>query len=97
MEFVRQLGGNPLSLVTELPLFIVRFKNRSPEESSPGNPAAYLTFKEKLPDLRRHCEQGKSIDELTAPYEITPLPLSTALNIQFQTIEAALTFINNDQ
>lgn len=46
MEFVRSLGGDPLCLVTELPLFVVR--NDDPQ---PGVPAAYLAARAGRTDL----------------------------------------------
>jgi len=42
MEFVRSLGGDPLCLVTEIPLFVVH--NPDPQ---PGVPAAYFALKER--------------------------------------------------
>jgi len=42
MEFVRALGGDPLCLVTEIPLFVV--PNPDPQ---PGVPGAYLALKER--------------------------------------------------
>jgi len=48
MEFVRSLGGDPLSVVTELPLFLVEGA-REPE-----TPTAYLAFRELLPEIRAH-------------------------------------------
>jgi hypothetical protein len=41
MEYVRRLGGDPLCLVTELPLFVV--KNPDPQ---PGLPTAYLALRD---------------------------------------------------
>ena len=42
MEYVRSLGGDPLCLVTEIPLFVV--SNPDPQ---PGVPAAYLAVKKR--------------------------------------------------
>jgi len=92
MEYVRSLGGSPLCLVTELPLFLVAFKEE-PEKTEPDQPEAYLSLKEKIPLLRKRRSQGESFDDLLAPYKFTSLPLSTALSIQFRTIEAALELI----
>jgi hypothetical protein len=42
MELVRSLGGDPLCLVTEIPLFLV--PNPDPQ---PGHPGAFLALKER--------------------------------------------------
>jgi hypothetical protein len=93
MEFVRQLGGDPLCLVTELPLYIVHQKNPGPRSDERGYPEAYLSVKEKLPMLRKRRSEGKPVDDLLEPFEIHPLSLTTALRLQFQTLEAALKHI----
>ena len=57
MEFVRTLGGDPLCLVTEMPLFLIA----QPDPAEPGHPAAYLAFKEVLPQLRLRAARGRVI------------------------------------
>jgi len=42
MEYVRSLGGDPLCLVTEIPLFVV--PNPDPQ---PGHPGAFFAVKER--------------------------------------------------
>ncbi|WP_022835492.1 M14 family zinc carboxypeptidase [Salisaeta longa] len=78
MEFVEGLGGDPLALVTELPLF--RVHNAAP---APGRPTAYLRLKARI-------AQGASFEALTENFEWTPVPLETAVALQQQTIAAAL-------
>ncbi len=92
MEYIRSLGGNPLCLVTELPLFRISLKEK-PENLTPGRPEAYLALKEKLPLLRKRRSEDRSFDDLLEPFNISPLPLSPALAIHLRTLEAALELV----
>ncbi len=85
MEFVRRLGGDPLCLVTELPLFVVRHR-----PSPPGVPVAYLELREQLPELRLRVEKGQSLDEARRLFGLRALPLPVAMRLQLQTIGLAL-------
>jgi len=85
MEFVRSLGGDPLCLVTELPLFVVRHR-----PSPPGVPVAYLEFREQLPELRLRAEKGAPLDEARRLFGLRALPLAIAMRLQLQTIGFAL-------
>ena len=79
MEFVRSLGGDPLCLVTELPLFVV--PNPSPR---PGVPNAYLALMERLPAIAMKVRMGEPVDEDLA---VRPLDLKTAVNLQLRAID----------
>lgn len=85
MEFVMGLGGDPLCLVTELPLFLVRN-----DDPTPGIPDRYLALKEKLPLAKERLARGESIDDLIAPFDIQPLPLRTAMQLQLRALELGL-------
>ncbi|SHK08955.1 M14 family zinc carboxypeptidase [Rhodothermus profundi] len=85
MEFTRSLGGDPLCLVTELPLFVVRHR-----PSPPGVPVAYLEFREQLPALRLRAQKGVSLDEARRFFGLRALPLPIAMRLQLQTIGFAL-------
>lgn len=87
MEFVRGLGGDPLCLVTEFPLFVIG--ERSPE-SAPGRPVLYLKVKDRLPELTEKVRRGETIDEVLNRYDIRPLPLDEAVALQLRTIELGL-------
>jgi len=89
MEFVQSLGGDPLCLVTELPLFLIEGEAG---EREPGVPAAYLAFRELLPELRRLVSEGE-IDaamELVEPFSIRPVELPTMIGLQLKAIELGL-------
>lgn len=85
MEFVMSLGGDPLALVTELPLFVV--ENEDPVS---GVPAAYLALKERLPEARRRLVQGEPTDDLLAPFDVRSLELTTAMQLQLRALELGL-------
>jgi hypothetical protein len=74
MEFVRSLGGDPLCLVTELPLFVV--PNPDPV---PGTPTAYLALRERL-------ASGEPVD----PAGLRAVDLGVAMRLQLATIELGL-------
>lgn len=85
MEFVMELGGDPLCLVTELPLFIVRN-----DDPTPGVPDQYLALKDRLPEAQHRLQQGEPIDDLLAPFDIAPLPLPTAIRLQLRALELGM-------
>ena len=82
MEFVRSLGGDPLCLVTELPLFVV--PNKSPR---PGVPTAYLALMERLPALAMKVRMGESVHE---KLDIRPLDLDKAVRLQLRALDLGL-------
>ena len=84
MEFVRSLGGDPLCMVTELPLFIVD----GPFE--PFIPTAYLAFKSELPEIRLALQRGDNVDDRLARYGLNHVPIAEAVRIQLRTIELGL-------
>jgi hypothetical protein len=86
MEFVRSLGGDPLCLVTELPLFLV--ERHLPHE--PGFPATYLAFKEILPEYKLLLQQGEAIDLLIEPFSVQAFDLRTAMSLQLRSIQFGL-------
>lgn len=85
MEFVMDLGGDPLCLVTELPLFLVHN-----DDPTPGVPDRYLALKETLPRLQQRLARGAPVDDLLAPFDIEPLPLETAMRLQLRALELGL-------
>lgn len=88
MEFARRFGGDPLCLVTELPLFVI--DPRTPHE--PGHPANYLALRARLPGLREQARQGDegAIASAAEAFGLRPLPLRTAQRLQLRTIHLGL-------
>jgi hypothetical protein len=85
MEFVMGRGGDPLCLVTELPLFLVRN-----DDPTPGVPDQYLALKSQFAEAKQRLVQGASVDELFAPFDVEPLPLPTAMRLQLRALELGL-------
>lgn len=85
MEYVMSLGGDPLAMVTEIPLFLVEN-----EDPTPGRPDRYLELRNRLPEARARLERGEEIDDLLAPFTIEPVPLRTAMELQLWALELGL-------
>ncbi len=90
MEYARQLGGDPLNLVTELPLFLIRKPVSSPE---PGVPTAYLEFKDKLTELRLRLGRGESVRQDLETFQIKPLDIALQVRLHLQIMDMAMTTI----
>ena len=87
MEWVRSLGGDPLALVTELPLFVIRGR---PEPQRPGVPVQYLKLRAMLPDLRRKVDRGEDVRAELEPFGLEPLPVETAVRLQLLALQRGL-------
>lgn len=92
MEFVRSLGGDPLCLVTELPLFLI---TRVPSNEPPGDPQTYLKLKAHLPAAQRTANSGQSIDWFIDRYGLKPVPAADAIRMQLSVIEIGLEAIRD--
>lgn len=86
MEFVQDLGGDPLCLVTELPLFLI--KNSG--EASPGIPENYLAFRTIIPELQRRAVAGEDLSGPLKSFQLQPLALEKAVRLQIGVIEAGI-------
>ncbi len=86
MEFVRSLGGDPLCLVTEMPLFVVA--QHQPHEA--GHPAAYLAFKERLPALPLQAAHSQGLSDWAMPFDVQPLDLAVAMRLQLCALAVGL-------
>lgn len=90
MEFARSLGGDPLCLVTELPLFVVDGGGEGP----PGVPQRYLDLRERLPEWQLRIERGESIAEEAAAFGVRPLPVPAAVRLQRCALEQGLAAVS---
>lgn len=90
MEFVMGLGSDPLTLVTEIPLFLVA--NESP---TPGSPDQYLRLRNRLPEIRARLHQDEDVDDLLAPFRIRPVSLETGMHLQLRAIELGLRTVSS--
>jgi hypothetical protein len=91
MEFVASLGGDPLSLVTELPLFLVRGDGGAGHQ-----PTRYLELRERLPEIKARLDRGEDVDALLAPFDLMPVPLKNAMHLQFRALELGLRAVAPD-
>lgn len=91
MEFVMGLGGDPLCLVTELPLFLV-----CNDDPMPGVPEQYLALKSQFAEAKQRLGQGQSINDLLAPFDVEPVPLATAMQLQLHALELGLRTATGD-
>ena len=86
MEWVRSLGGDPLCLVTELPLFVIEGE----AEREPGVPVLYNRFKAAQGDIRESFLQGIEEPNLPEGISVRSLPVSTGVKMHLEVLEAAL-------
>lgn len=85
MEFVQSLGGDPLVMVSELPLFLVgnAEERRTEEAPAPGS-TAYEQFRAVLPEARAHVEKGEvqALSDLLRRYNFRSLDLQKHVQLQ---------------
>ena len=91
MEFVMGLGGDPLAMVTELPLFVV--ENENP---TCGYPDEYMRLRRRRPEMRARLERGDDVTDLLASFDLRPVPLKAAMSLQFRAIELGLEAISSE-
>jgi hypothetical protein len=87
MEFVRSLGGDPLCLVTELPLFLI---TKVGADEPKGDPQTYLKLKAHLPAAKRTATANQSIDWFIDRYGLEAIPAADAIRFQLGVIEIGL-------
>ncbi len=88
MEFVRSLGGDPLTLVSEIPLFILEGAGKA---INPTDPVADRFKSEVLPELQRLMLQDPEKAETLARQEgLSSMPIRDQLNLQVSFLEEGL-------
>jgi hypothetical protein len=88
MEFVSSLGGAPLCMVSEMPLFLVGARVPGPGGS------AFARLKEALDAIRSGHETAKGVDGLIAEYAVTPVPFEAQIRLQFAMIVLGLSEVS---
>ena len=91
MEYIMSLGGDPLCLVTELPLFVIE-QAPEPAETEVGAhlPGRYLALKERLPAIRKQVADGRPVEAILDEFDLSPVPLDVAVRLQLRAIELGL-------
>lgn len=82
MEYVQSLGGEPLCMVSEVPLFLIGRKSSSLEESS------YSDLRDDLAQVQGGGD--RSLDSLVEEYALSPMPLELQVRLQVAMIVLAL-------
>ena len=85
MEWIRSLGGDPLCLVTELPLFCIKKK----EGRKVGMPIHHLALKKEL-------KENLNISELEGKYELEPFEIDLGLEFHLFVLKQGLKSILED-
>ncbi len=89
MEFIQSLGGNPLCIVPELPLFLLTRPSSTLED--PVLPK----FQQALKQARGSEEPTPAIQKLIQEYGLIPLPLNLQVHMQLAVILLSLEFLND--
>jgi len=88
MEYVRSLGGDPLTLVSEMPLFILKGMGDAIE---PADPVADDFRDRILPGLREAVENGDAdLDRELEGAGLTAMPIVEQMRLQLLFLEAGL-------
>ena len=80
MEWVRSLGGDPLCLVSELPLFCIHGKAEAPQA---GIPLQHLAFKQALGEV----SNNNDLEVLMSKYDVRPVPIQLTCEVQLALME----------
>jgi hypothetical protein len=89
MEFARSLGGDPLCLVTELPLFMIR-----PDPAAePGEARTYARFKDRQAEFAARALREEDLAPIEEEFGIRALPLEMAVGLQLHVLADALAFL----
>jgi hypothetical protein len=92
MEHVRRLGGDPLCMVTELPLWMIDAEGIADQ---PGRPNRYLAFREAVAAGQAALAEGRVDQAMNATdrFSMRPLPIATAVGLHLRAIELGLAAI----
>ncbi|WP_245846011.1 M14 family zinc carboxypeptidase [Longibacter salinarum] len=99
MEMVMGWGGDPLCLVTELPLWVlVDGPAEEPPPTNPHRPMRYEAFREQFADLRHQdlTQSDASPSDLLGDFELEPLDPAVAMRLQLTVLSLALETVAED-
>jgi len=91
MEFVRSLGGDTLTLVSEMPLFILAGAGETVE---PTDPVAEQFKTQMLPDIQRAAQdKSPDLESLLKAAGLTPMSIEEQMRLQLLFLEAGLNLL----
>lgn len=93
MEWIGALGGEPLVMVSELPLFRICVPYEWDEPPGPDTPSAQM--RERMPEARLALESGDEgpLRELLNEFEVRATPLAVQVELQGLMVLEALEFL----
>jgi len=93
MEYVRGLGGDPLVMVSELPLFLIRGGQQPGDTLCGENP--YTRLRARMKEARSALAKGDGElrRKLEAEFSLAPLALETQVSALCDAIQAAIGFL----
>ncbi|MGM0587602.1 MAG: M14 family zinc carboxypeptidase [Bacteroidota bacterium] len=91
MEWIRDQGGDPLCLVSELPLWVVSSEQF---ESEPGTPTVYLKWNEKLEELKEVVPNRELKSSDYEAFDLEPLSVEMAIQIQGKLISKSMDLLS---
>jgi hypothetical protein len=80
MEYIRSLGGDPLTIVSEMPLFLLPARHYLEDKIRP--PAIF--------ELRRLAEDPESLREAAEKHGVEAMPIADQLRLQLAYLDEAL-------
>ncbi|MCL7970536.1 MAG: peptidase [marine benthic group bacterium] len=96
METVRSLGGDPLTLVSEMPLFLTPGVG---EELGPPDPAAEA-WRSRIEGWRARLAAGddpRRISEEAGESGITPMPIGDQMRLQWRLVTAGIEQVEHER
>ena len=85
-QAIHASGGSPLCVVTELPLFVLG----AGYDHEPGIAALAERFRQRLPELLERAHEGDDISDAVREFGIRTLNVETAVRLQLQVLDLAL-------
>lgn len=93
MEFVRSLGGDPLVMVSELPLF--RLRGVEALAGPPVEPTPYQRFRPRLKEAQQQLLAGNRApaEALFREFDVRPVPFPQQIRIIHESLFASVEFL----
>jgi hypothetical protein len=93
METIRTFGGDALTLVTEIPLFVLPGVG---ERIEPSDPVAD-SWRERIGGWKSRIARGESVAEEITESGVRAVPLADQFRLQWETLRAGAEQVNRDR